>query len=402
MLADILHKVAQILYEDRQPYHPRPSLCSPEFEDAPGRCIRQMVYHRLNVPARPLPGRAVLVFDDGHWHEDASAQWIAKTAIRLHDRQMPVDIPLPFPIGAGYPCHVCTPARPIPSTMVHGHIDGLLTDPCAVTRLWEHKAINHFAFQEALDGDLPLDYIAQGCAYLSGLQQTHPDITECLLLLKSKNTAAYLEYRFRYEPATDRCTLIEMVASNGTSADLTTEILEGLLTSAYAKFAAVEKSGRSVRLPAPALPVRLLALLLLPLGGNLLGRLRSGSAGARAYRPATGTRGDAPEVPGRQPGQARRGKTTKALRPRILAALEAANTTCATANGLVAKVSTQTRTLLDQELLPAPIRKAATYTKTIETLDVVTALKDFRDSSGRQQVQAGMPQAEAQLIPQPV
>jgi hypothetical protein len=95
-------------------------------------------------------------------------------------------------------------------------------------------------------------------------------------------------------------------------------------------------------------------------------------------------------------------RTTKALRPRILAALEAANTTCATANGLVAKVSTQTRTLLDQELLPAPIRKAATYTKTIETLDVVTALKDVRDSSGRQHVQAGMPQAEAQLIPQPV
>ena len=60
MLADIIHKVAQCLHEENQPYHPRPSSCSPEFEDAPGRCIRQMVYHRLEVPHRPLPGRAVL------------------------------------------------------------------------------------------------------------------------------------------------------------------------------------------------------------------------------------------------------------------------------------------------------------------------------------------------------
>jgi len=402
MLADILHKVAQILYEDRQPYHPRPSLCSPEFEDAPGRCIRQMVYHRLNVPARPLPGRAVLVFDDGHWHEDASAQWIAKTAIRLHDRQMPVDIPLPFPIGSGYPCHVCTPARPIPSTMVHGHIDGLLTDPCAVTRLWEHKAINHFAFQEALDGALPLDYIAQGCAYLAGLQQTHPDITECLLLLKSKNTAAYLEYRFRYEPATDRCSLIEMVASNGTSGDLTTEILEGLLTSAYAKFAAVESL--AAQCVFPPRPYRC--------DSWRCSYCLWGETCWEGYEAEVQAREPIAQLPElaamlqkyQDASQAKRDgeRTTKALRPRILAALEAANTTCATANGLVAKVSTQTRTLLDQELLPAPIRKAATYTKTIETLDVVTALKDVRDSSGRQQVQAGMPQAEAQLIPQPV
>ena len=401
MLADILHKVAQILYEDQQPYHPRPSLCSPEFADAPGRCIRQMVYHRLQVPARPLPGRAVLIFDDGHWHEDASAQWITKTAIRLHDRQRPVDIPLPFPIGAGYTCHVCDPPRPIPPSHLHGHIDGLLTDPCAVTRLWEHKAINHFAFQEALDGDLPLDYITQGCAYLSGLQQTHPDITECLLLLKSKNTSAYLEYRFRYEPAPDRCTLIEMVASNGTSADLSEETLEGLLASAYAKFAAVEALAAACTFPPRPYRSDSWRCSYCLWGETCW---EGYEAEVQAREPIT----ELPELAAmlqqyHDASQAKRDgeRVTKALRPRILAALEAGNTSCAAANGLVAKVSTQKRTLLDQELLPAPIKKAATYTKTIETLDVTIASTDARGSSGGPQAQAGLPQAEALLITEP-
>ncbi len=367
MLADILHKVAQCLHDDNQPYHPRPSLCSPEFEDSPGRCVRQMVYHRLEAPHRPLPGRAVLIFDDGRWHEDASAKWIEKTAITLHDRQLGVDIRLPRPIGRPYTCTVCK--RPIDPSVLHGHLDGLLTDPVGLIRLWEHKAVGHFAFQEALDGDLPLDYIAQGCSYLSSEALRARDVREAILLLKSKNTSAYCEYRFSYDPELDRCTMIEMIASDGTSSALS-ETVDGILTSAYAKFEVVEELANRLVFPARSYRQDHWRCAYCLWGGTCW---EGYAAEVASRRPLTELPTLAPML--EQYYEAKRAKghgeqVIKKLRPLILAALERNQTKTARANGLTAAVCTQERSDLEQDLLPPPIKKAATRRKTVEILKV--------------------------------
>ncbi|MFA5027035.1 MAG: hypothetical protein WC713_04115 [Candidatus Methylomirabilota bacterium] len=367
MLADIIHKVAQALHDDSQPYHPRPSMCSPEFEDTPGRCVRQMVYHRLEVPHRPLPGRAVLVFDDGHWHEEASAKWIEKTAIRLHDRQLGVDIRLPRPIGQPYVCTVCK--GPVDPGTLHGHIDGLLTDPIGVTRLWEHKAVSHFAFQEALEGELPLDYIAQGCCYLSSETLRARGVREAVLLLKSKNTSAYCEFRFSYDPEHDCCTMMEMLASDGTSSALN-ETVDGILTSAYAKFAVAEELADRLVFPARSYRQDHWRCSYCLWGGTCW----DGYAAEVASRamvtalPVLAPMLEEYYVAKRAKGQGE--QVMKKLRPLILAALERNQTKAARANGLTAAVCTQERSDLDQELLPPPIKKAATRNKTVEILKV--------------------------------
>jgi hypothetical protein len=368
MLADIIHKVAAIEYDNDRPYHPRPSLASPEMEDDPGRCIRQLVYHRLGQPPAPLPGRAVLVFDDGYWHEELTASWIAKTAIRLHSRQAPIDVPLPRPLGPVYPCAVCQ--QTIPADRLHGHIDGLLTDPLRVTRLLEHKGINHFSFEDALRGDIPLDNLTQACTYLTGLQQTQPEIQEGLLLLKNKNTSAYLEVRFAYEATADRCQLIELIASDGTSLPLT-ERFDGLVQSAVAKFLHTEEYATSNTLPprpyradhwrcrycawtntcwenyAAEVGRRDPVTQLDPTLGPLLAEY------ARAAK-------------ARSEGEA----VTKRLRPKILGALEAARSKAGVADGYKAAVDLQDRTSVDDDLLPPAVRRAAERTKTVEILRV--------------------------------
>ena len=368
MLADVLHKVAALDQDDDHPYHPRPSLASPETADDPGRCIRQLVYYRTGEPAAPLPGRAVLIFDDGHWHEELTADWITKTAQQLHSRQLGVDVPLPQPIGIPYTCSVCQ--QSISRDRLHGHIDGLITDLLAVTRLLELKAINHFSYQEALEGRPPIDYLTQSCVYLSGLQRLQPAIREGLLLIKNKNTAAYLEFRFAYDPGADRCQLIELVASDGTFLPLDWA-LDGLVGSALGKFARVEEYAAAHTLPAR--PYR-------------ADHWRC--AYCRWTRSCWGAY--AAEVARRDPAvpldpclapllaqyaQAAAAKTeaeatTKRLRPRILGALEATNARVGIADGYQARVDLQQRTTLDTTLLPPAVRHAAEVKKPVEVLHV--------------------------------
>ncbi len=371
MLADILHKVAALVADDDQPYRPRPSLASPEFPDDPGRCIRQLVYYRTGEPAAPLPGRAVHIFTDGHWHEELTAEWIARTAITLHSRQLPVSLPLPHPTGHAYTCPVCEAT--IAPGILHGHIDGLLTDLLQVTRLLEHKAINHFSYQELLSGTLPIDYLTQGCLYLKALPHRYPQlghIEEGLLLVKNKNTAAYLEYRFSYDPAADRCQMIELVGSDGTRLPLD-ETLDGLVGSALAKFEAVEDyADEGILPPRPyrqddwqcgycrwgrtcwqdydqEIAAREAVASLDPALATMLA----------AYYEAEHAKHDGEAV-------------TKRLRRPILAALEAANAKIGAANGHRARVSVQNRTRLDESLLPPEVKRAAQVTKTTEVLHV--------------------------------
>jgi len=185
MLAEILPKIAQMDYKEYE-FRPRPSLAGPD------RCIRQMVFWGMGIPRSPLPGRAVIVFNDSSWHEELTADWLRKTAYKLHSQQMPVD---------------CRPP------MGKGLIDGIITDFEGVDRLLEHKAVSHFSFQRLWDGPLPMDYLTQVAIYLDGLQKVNPEIEEAILLIKNKNTAAYVEYRVRF--VWDAVGVIEMVNSQG-------------------------------------------------------------------------------------------------------------------------------------------------------------------------------------------
>jgi hypothetical protein len=164
MIADIIPKLAEFEREDYK-YKPRPSNAGPE------RRIRQMVYHDLEVLKEPLPGRALLVFDDSSWHEELTADWIRKSAYKLHSEQMQVDL-----VSQGI--------------KLRGRIDYLITCLAGDDFLLEHKAISHFSLQHYLEGELPTNYLTQMCIYMRALQQIQPELTAELLLVK--NTAQYL------------------------------------------------------------------------------------------------------------------------------------------------------------------------------------------------------------------
>lgn len=169
MLAEAIKLVAEETQEDRQAYRHRPSSAC--------KCIRSLVYHATGIEAKPLPGRALLVFDDSKCHEELTANWIKKTAYKLHSEQMYVDI---FEING---------------VKVGGSIDGIIQDLTGKDYLWEHKAINHFSFQRISDdASAGHEYYVQCALYLCGLQKVQPDITEALLCIKNKNTAQYFEY----------------------------------------------------------------------------------------------------------------------------------------------------------------------------------------------------------------
>jgi len=155
-----------------------------------------MVFQGMGVPRSPMPGRAVMIFDDSSWHEELSADWIRKSALQLHSQQMAVQCRLP---------------------MGKGKIDGIITDINHVDRLLEHKAVSHFSFQRLWDGPLPLDYLTQTAIYLDALKEENPDIEEGILLVKNKNTAQFMEYRVAYQ--WDALSIIEMINSVGERKD---------------------------------------------------------------------------------------------------------------------------------------------------------------------------------------
>lgn len=220
MLADILPRIAAETQGPQHAYRPRPSLAGPE------RCVRSLVYDARKIPATPFPGRAVMIFDDSSWHEELTADWIRKTAYVLHSEQMAVSTP------AG-----------------EGHIDGILTDLLGVDRLWEHKGLNHFSFERIWKGQWPVDYFTQCALYLHGLHAIQPNLTEALLLIKNKNTAAFLECLLQYDAADDVLRLLSVVRSDGQRSDPKDIQWSGIVASAVQKFADVESHRAAATLP---------------------------------------------------------------------------------------------------------------------------------------------------------
>lgn len=226
MIADIILKIAgQFQEQEDHKYYPRPSMAGPE------RCTRQMVYHGLNVAKEPLPGRAVMIFSDSSFHEDLTADWIRKSAFQLHSEQMEVKIDC-----NGY------------EIILTGHIDGIVTDLLGNDYLWEHKAINHFSWIKYWDGALPFDYFAQCCIYLRGLHSDNPNINKAVLLLKNKNTAAYMEFIISYDYDSDLAVVEQSTNSNGETKEINYAIPVAV-QSCFEKFKHVNECIKTSTLP---------------------------------------------------------------------------------------------------------------------------------------------------------
>jgi hypothetical protein len=210
MIAEILHKLAETNQEKEYKFYPRPSLAGPE------RCIRSMVYWGLNSPREPFPGRTQHVFDDGIWHEELTADWLRKSTFRLHSEQMKVNSRKP---------------------MTWGHIDGIVTDLLNVDRHYEHKGLNHFTFEKYWKGDeYPEDYFTQCAIYNEAIQkELLPDLRESILLIKNKNSAAYMEYILSLDIKTDSMIIVNKTHSTGETIRLNI-LRENIVTSACDKF----------------------------------------------------------------------------------------------------------------------------------------------------------------------
>jgi hypothetical protein len=213
MLAEIIPLLAGMEQEEHA-YHPRPSSAGPE------RCIRSMVYHGLNIPRSPMPGRARLILDDSSWHEELTADWLRKSPFKIHSQQMEITV-----------------TDPVTGITIKGSIDGIVTDMLETDRLLEHKALNHFTFQRFWGGEIPLDYVTQTCIYVKGAQALNPALNEAILLIKNKNTAQYMEYHILYKD--DAAIIDSRTHSNGETAKME-EIVPDILRFAFDKFALVQ------------------------------------------------------------------------------------------------------------------------------------------------------------------
>ncbi len=211
MLADILHQVAGQFEGEEHKYYPRPSLAGPD------RCIRQMVYWGLGFEEKPLPGRTLFIFNDGHWHEELTFDWIRKSAFELHSEQMEVECRQP---------------------MKRGHIDGIVTDLVLNDYLIEHKGLNHFTFEKYWKGELPNDYLAQTCIYFDGLLKVASNIKGALLLIKNKNTSAYIEFLIIHNGKDYE--IVNRVNSQGETKPMNI-VLDGVVERAAEKFVSVDE-----------------------------------------------------------------------------------------------------------------------------------------------------------------
>lgn len=234
MLAEIIPAMAEQFEQEESHFSYRPSIMGPE------RCRRQLVYFGLGFERKPLPGRSLLVFDDSNWHEQLTLDRLRRSAYHFHSEQLHVNVPAGF---AWLPQRRCTTiidgkecGATIPFGDVSGHIDGLFTDLLGVDRLFEHKAINHFTFGKYWAGEIPWDYMVQCCCYVLGLQADVPGLREFVLLIKNKNTSAFMEFLCSYDAkdAADRLTIISRTYSTGETVEMN-EVKEGILQEAFTK-----------------------------------------------------------------------------------------------------------------------------------------------------------------------
>jgi hypothetical protein len=246
MLAEIMHKIIGFEKEDAGPYYPRPSIAGPE------RCIRQMTYWGNGTPQDKLiADRAISVMDDSRWQEELSADTLRKSVYKVHSEQMPIDC-LRLDFLKKIPTHYCKICEKESwGDVLHGHIDWMIKDILDNEYLIEHKAINHFAFIRYWNGEMPLDYFAQCCLYLTGIQRVLNDIDRAILLVKNKNTSQFIDYKLFYEHENDNVHVEEICHSNGEKKIGNPYLftMEKVVGNAVDKFALVHRFTESKTLP---------------------------------------------------------------------------------------------------------------------------------------------------------
>lgn len=346
MLVQDIMRIREAYAEERKPYRPRPSAAGPE------RCIRSMVYHRLDYPASPLPGRSLVVMDDSSFHEELTLDLLRKSgALRIHSEQMEVECRAP---------------------MTTGSIDFIIQTIDGRDVLTEHKALNHFTAEGFFAKDvLPLDYFAQMSIYAEAIcRMTGKDALPCLLLVKNKNTSAYVEFVCVYFMADDRLHVAEKVRSDGRHVTIDTDF-PGIVTAACEKFDAVERYALAGTIPERQYTERNeypcsycqyhgecwrgweQELDVLVQDGDLTGMQEQIEFYAQLKAEAASAEKEAIK-----------------LQPAIKAAMKAAGIGSGRAGNYWIQLRTQQRKELDRDLIPEDMKRALTVVKTIEVLTV--------------------------------
>jgi len=195
-----------------------------------------------------------VVLDDSSYHEELTMKWLDHSIYTIYDRQRSITIPHALtwltPHAQTYTCSVCHTV--VPTDALHGHIDGLISAFDLVIRLLEHKAINHFTFERYVKDHWPRDHFSQTVIYLKGLHADGLAVSQAILLIKNKNTSAYLEYGLAYDPKRDLLTVLWKEHSDGTRIAYTpaeAPTFPHLYRDAIAQYHHIEQARSTMTLP---------------------------------------------------------------------------------------------------------------------------------------------------------
>lgn len=194
MLAEVIVRIAaEQAAEERLAAKWRPRCSSAGLD----RCSRREVYASLGADPAPLPGRTVLIFEDGDWGEELTLDWLRKSAYTVHSEQMALNPCYAPDTHPGYKCAVC--GQHVEADAVHGHIDAIVTGIDGIDRLLEHKTTSRFAFARWATGyEFPMAYVTQAALYIYGLRLVGMDVSrDGVILIKCKDTAQYMEIHVR-------------------------------------------------------------------------------------------------------------------------------------------------------------------------------------------------------------
>jgi hypothetical protein len=225
VLADILHKIAGDSHNKvMKPFSPKPS------NSGPGRCVRQMVFHSMGIePDSFFPDRLWMIMDDGNYHEGYTAGWIEESGYRLKDVQKKLKLGFPFN---------------------NGYIDGIVVDIMDIETTYDHKDKGTHMVDKFYSGsDLPLDDFTQLAIYSRHLQiNDMVNSDQCLLLIRNRDTAQYIEYFCRYLVDEDCMVIVSLTHSNGDFKELDIP-LKNIYANAIEKFNFVKEMSEKKKLP---------------------------------------------------------------------------------------------------------------------------------------------------------
>jgi hypothetical protein len=166
-----------------------------------GKCPRALTYRALGMEEKPLTAQKIQLFRDGDWHEHITANWLEKTDFKIVGTQTAVNVTeVPGGQEGTRKCQVC--GEEIPLNMLHGHIDGIVAGQNNERFLWEHKGLNERGFKR-LDEEYPAGYVAQCSCYVYGLRKAGDPVAGAILLIKSKHNSDYKQIFIAYDEETD-------------------------------------------------------------------------------------------------------------------------------------------------------------------------------------------------------